>query len=398
MQTPVMFGSTSSIVGTTTQYLSPGISGYAGAETNEALVTGVIPCDGTISDFFVALQTAPGAGTTRNFTIRINGANSSVVVVISDTATSGSDLVNSVSVSAGDTITIGSTNPTGSPATTNYTHFGFVFEAAANTSPVFSHWAEAPSTSVTEYACFQGGQSGLTTEASVAQVCPAPGTIKDLYVEVNTAPGSGKSWTVTLYKNGVSTGLTATVSDTGRTANDTSNTVTVAAGDLLSWELTPSGTPSSTRVAMSAVFSPDTDGESVVMNGDDNTLSSLNTAYIGTVGFGAYNVTETVRQEVAPIDFTAKNLYVDQAAACGSGASRVWTLRDDGADTALAATMSGDTDTTASDTSSEVSVAAGSLVNMKIVPTSSPAAVAATSGFVAYIDPGGWVPKVIMVL
>jgi hypothetical protein len=52
------------------------------------------------------VTTAPGGVTAAVFTVRKNGVNTALVVTISGAATTGSDLVNSVSVSPGDTITV----------------------------------------------------------------------------------------------------------------------------------------------------------------------------------------------------------------------------------------------------------------------------------------------------
>lgn len=96
-------------------------------------------------------------------------------------------------------------------------------------------------------SCFQFGvTSGLTTSAVYARtgfaaadstevfiVCPKAGKISALYLRATSQP-SGGTVTVTVRKNGSDTALTATMLTSANTASDTSNTVTVAAGDTLS--------------------------------------------------------------------------------------------------------------------------------------------------------------------
>lgn len=63
------------------------------------------------------------------------------------------------------------------------------------------------------------------------------GVLRNLYVKCQTAPGSGHTDVITVRKNGVNTTLTATVADAATTANDTSHTVSVVAGDLISVQI-----------------------------------------------------------------------------------------------------------------------------------------------------------------
>ncbi len=57
-------------------------------------------------------------------------------------------------------------------------------------------------------------------------------------MSLTVAPGTGHSATVTIRKNGVSTPLSCTVSETSTTCADTADTVAFSAGDLLSIQYT----------------------------------------------------------------------------------------------------------------------------------------------------------------
>src|SRR5262249_13351880 len=69
----------------------------------------------TISKFYIRLSGNPSNGRSYAFTVRINGADTTVTCSVADAATSCSDLTHSVAVSAGDLIAIhavGTANPT----------------------------------------------------------------------------------------------------------------------------------------------------------------------------------------------------------------------------------------------------------------------------------------------
>jgi len=77
------------------------------------------------------------------------------------------------------------------------------------------------------------------------------GTLRDLYVHC-TAPGTSESVVFTVRKNGSSTSLTATISNTATDANDTSNTATVAAGDRISVSAVTSATATTVTDVLAA--------------------------------------------------------------------------------------------------------------------------------------------------
>lgn len=100
-----------------TEYLCPsGLSNPLDSSVDaEENVEVLIPRSGDLSNFYVALRTAPGSGKSRTFTMRRNGTSTIVVVTISDANTTGVDISNFGPVNAGDAITIMSTS-SGTPA------------------------------------------------------------------------------------------------------------------------------------------------------------------------------------------------------------------------------------------------------------------------------------------
>jgi hypothetical protein len=109
------------------------------------------------------------------------------------------------------------------------------------------HWCKHltvnPGTGATNFTIPFHSSASNGTEAEETVECPIATTISQLQVVVGAAPGVGKSWTITLRKNGGDQTLTCTISDNATSASDTSNSVSVAVGDTLTMKVVPSGTP-----------------------------------------------------------------------------------------------------------------------------------------------------------
>ena len=67
--------------------------------------------------------------------------------------------------------------------------------------------------------------------------------LRNLYIDVQTAPAAGKSWTATLRDDAADTALTCAIVDANTSANDTTNSATVAAGSVITLKVVAAGTP-----------------------------------------------------------------------------------------------------------------------------------------------------------
>lgn len=86
----------------------------------------------------------------------------------------------------------------------------------------------------TQYVCPVGRQSAGTPSFSTPIVAALAGTIKNLYVVLNAAPGVGITITLTFLKNGVSQTLLVSITgNVATTGSDTTHSFTVAAGDSI---------------------------------------------------------------------------------------------------------------------------------------------------------------------
>ncbi len=95
----------------------------------------------------------------------------------------------------------------------------------------------------TLYFPLTGTTAGAATDvqAGLRSLISRAGTIKNLYVKISVALGSGKTGTVTIYKNGIATTLVATLSVGPTLFSNISNSFTVAAGDELGVQVTTTG-------------------------------------------------------------------------------------------------------------------------------------------------------------
>lgn len=75
----------------------------AGSNPAESSISRVIPFACVISDLVIEVSAAPGASETFTFTLRKNGADTGLTVVISDTDTTAEELATSISFAKGDT-------------------------------------------------------------------------------------------------------------------------------------------------------------------------------------------------------------------------------------------------------------------------------------------------------
>ncbi len=89
--------------------------GYVVNAVQEFSAAFIVPRDCILSRLYVYLSSAPSLSSSRSFTIRINGVDTPLTVLISGTSTVGIDLVTNVAAVAGDQISL-QTISTGTPS------------------------------------------------------------------------------------------------------------------------------------------------------------------------------------------------------------------------------------------------------------------------------------------
>lgn len=323
------------------------------------------PTAGVVSKFTVILDTAPGVGCSRTFTLYLNGSSTSVSVTISGTDKVGVDLSNTLSVSAGDSIQIYASY-SGAVAATYIKHSA-IFTPDTDYEYIFGGFTSA-NAALNRYLYFGGvNNAGSATESDTNIVMPCAGTIKKLFIRTSTAPGGTDTLSVTARKNGVSQTLVATITGTETYAQDTSNSFTVAAGDNLTFLV--GGTRSRGSLTWSFVFVPSTTTDiphfTAAMSNFFVTsqYANLDHSYNSTCrGTGTYQLKSE----------RAVAMYVTVKTAPGTGTSKIFTLTKNGSATDLVVTISG-TNTTGNATGS-VSVADGDVLSIVYSVSGSPVA------------------------
>jgi len=232
--------------------------------TTEGFGTGTMAVAGDISYMRVKLTTAPGAGVTRTYTLRKNGADQGLSVAISDSATEGTSSA-TVSFSPGDDITIGLVNTGGTPAT-SHAGIGLTWNPTVNGYfPLISVANSAFATTGTRYIPVMGiTPGGTTTESNIYEIAPYDMVIDNMYAEISNAPtGATKSRTFTLRTGGTTdTALTTTIPDTQIHNEDTNpaHAQSITANTLIAISEVPANTPAAitayNRVGMRGYITP----------------------------------------------------------------------------------------------------------------------------------------------
>ncbi len=245
VRTSCIFGGDLTPSGTAVTYWA--VQGCFSNNATEANRRQKITSPGVIKNLYVQLNAvSPGVGKSYTYTLMKNGVATALQVVISDTNTSGSDIVNSVTVVAGDIISIRIT-PSGTPSVP-WSNWGLEFDPDVDGESLILNVSglSNPSSTVNNYMMTGGNWSYLSTESSFVSIAPVDFILKNLYMETTNGPGAGKSYQYAVRKNNVTQSLSITVTGTGpQFASDLVNTVNVAQGDIINWITLPSGTPSS---------------------------------------------------------------------------------------------------------------------------------------------------------
>lgn len=210
------------------------------------------------------------------------------------------------------------------------------------------------------------------TEENRQIYMPTGGAIKELRVSYGATVANPNTLIFTVRVNGSATSLTCTVTGGGSTCADTSNSATVAAGDLVVIEKATSGTVTNSLVRFSVLFDGSTSAESVFAGVTEDDLNATTTEYNAFYGRVAWGISETSRKTMISTGGTIKKLYVSLTGTADTAKSYVFTVYKNGSSTSLTCTVSGASDTTCSDTSNSFSVAAGDYITIQSAPSGTP--------------------------
>lgn len=345
------------------------------SSTTEADVSIPISVAGTLRNLRVYRTTAAGSGKSHTFTVYKNGVAQSLAVTTADAATTGSDLSNSVTYAAGDTLSLG-ISASGTPTSSVVTIFGEFTSTTANEQPIFGIDSGFRTTTLEYGNLGTANGNAYTTENAHQTIVPTGGTISHLYVKATAAQGVGKSTTVTVRQNEADTALLKQLAN-ATTGNDTTHSFSVAAGDRINVSVSPSGTPAAANYGYCVKFTPTTAGESIYAATDNGTISGDT---YEAIGYGTSASSQANAITYFPTG-TVSKLYSNFTVAPGAGKSWDTYMRLNGSSTSLVSLIA-DANTTGNDTTHTVSVTVGDYINFFFDRVSTATASLPRAGFV----------------
>lgn len=238
-------GTPGNLTTTGTEYMnfSGGDSSGSGTRANRTQLNATA---GTLQNLYVASNTNPSPGSYQ-FNVIVDGTASGITCTISSGTTNCEDATNTKALTGGEEISleIVASTPT-APTASADTWWAIEFvPTTSGESPFWSgNSGDAPLNTATEYNFVSGGELFSATEASFYQLNQVF-TARDLRVKAISAPGAGKSFTITLRTtDGGDSLLACAVSDTNTTCSDTADDISITDADnRLSLSFAPSGTP-----------------------------------------------------------------------------------------------------------------------------------------------------------
>jgi hypothetical protein len=350
---------------------------------NSNVVQSPVSTTGTVGNLLVKLGSAPGAGISTTWTLYKNQVATALSVTVTGAATSGSDNTDNISVVPGDLLQWKNTHTGTYSGSESY---AAAFTGTSGDQSLITGGGPLLNTTTTEYMPISGGFNQFPAEADAENVMPTAGTIDNFYLSFDGTAGAGKSYTLTLFKNGVATALTANISNSTITP-DTTHSVSFVAGDTLSIQSVPSGTPSSNHPFWSVRFAPTTDGESILFaQGPLNTGGQYYSDIEGSIQSTNADSRFTANfMGFAPVAFTLKDLYANTNPAPGGATSYAFDNWKNGATaSALSAAVSGSS-TQAHDTTHSTAYAVGDSLLVERTTSGSVASVNGGTAFVAFI-------------
>lgn len=266
----------------------------------------VCPLDGTITDWYLELPTAPGTGESWTFRIVKNlTSEASSEIVISGTGTTGNVTGLSIDIAPGDEIQMQAIRSSAS-VVVSAVQSGVAIKAdvqgeswvGGNTDDILTKTDTA-----TEYNLMGGGdRSWVSAESAALQYAAGAFTLKDFRVRTNVGPGgtTDHQYTFRLRKDEADGNSVVTLIDAETDKVDSTNEDSYSAGTEIGvshrYDLTGSGTPNTMRVSWAAIQTID---ENILVT---PAAATLVTGKVDpTVVLGSLTLTPAVRTLVTAV-------------------------------------------------------------------------------------------------
>lgn len=239
--------------------------------------------------------------------------------------------------------------------------------------------ASVPTAGTCTYYYLSGAQAaGNGVRGAKEAPIPTSGVFSEfnafLPADIGTSPDEA---TISLVSQGTSgsqsLGCTISYANADKTFCEAAGTMSVAQLDRVAVEVcvAAGATPCATcRPNWSVVWTPTTADEFIYLSGSQTNASGARYMMLG--GATTDNQSEANARHILPFAATAKKLCGRLGGAITNGGSYALKLRDDGGDAGSMAVTLNSSNQEACDNSNTASVAANSLVNYSITPSSTP--------------------------
>jgi len=349
--------------------------------TSEAQGSMPCPAAGTFNNLRIKLSVAPGGGTGfRNFFLRVNGVDSALTCQFVNAATDVRDTTHSVTVARGDIISLHDHSGNFPAGTQVY----FTIEFTSTSPGQSIYGGNDSSSSVGDGATNSvfgphtwRGVSGYQQLPGTSDVVSIAGRLTGLNHTLSAAPGTGKSITFTVFKNGSPTSASVTIADTA-TSGSWTGSLNLAVGDLVYQQITYAGGPSGSITAWGAQFTATIGNQWMIGSSNISVPSNTAVRYIQPNngdgnGGAAYSATETFDVTLIGPVSSATLIGLIVVVSGAPGGSWQIATRQNGATPASApiVTISGGA-TTGSDTNHNLALVDTDVWTWQSTPTGTP--------------------------
>ena len=361
--------------------LSSLIGSWTGNETAARCVAATA---GVIQNLSLRVTNSPGSGKSYLLTLRIGGVDTGLTLTLADTNTTATSNDVSVLVAPGDLLTVSSV-PSGTPAGWGQDDLGWEFIATnARESTYINSNQTQNTTSTLRNGVFSDlGSVWTATAANVTNVVPIAGSLTQGYVQLDSSPGAGKSYTFQFYKNGTLQDGTGGTVDTrivisdSATSGNLSYNLALNPGDTVYTECVPAGTPTGRAASYSYTFTAVRPQEAILCGFSNNNPSTAGAQFNDIEDNANWSSTEgfSINQVIGGVTtFKVGKLYILLSVAPGGATSYTFDIRVSGAsptDTP-SVTVTGAA-TTGNDKAQFTSVTSTDTWGIRSVPASTPA-------------------------
>ena len=320
-----------------------------------------IPVAVTLRNLIAHAETAITAGQSYTFTVMKNGAATALQCYVNNAnptcscaPTSSQNCstggTSGIAFSAGDSVYLQACPQTNDPptltgntcaavgtVTTSVMNIDLLAQSATGDFPIFAYSdVSLTTTGAGTYNSFGVSHGNAAADATESVVIPngnggtgTVGTISKFSAWATTTPTGATSWTVTVFKNGSSTSIACTLDLTHNPCSDTTNSITVAAGDTLSIQTVPNSTPPGTPMTFDSNWRPTTPGEYPIFTQATALPQNTGTRFVNMAGYANAGQTAAGGSNTitpAGTSITVKGAALSISTAPSSTFSRIGTV------------------------------------------------------------------------